>query len=328
MTGFEIYKKSINFICPICKSDFSVEDNICQSCNTDLHKYYIDKFEVLDEIEQNIHNDYSWKVWEVLISLLVYYVVLISFNRHFLSYYVLEYLSAEKYLLLSYLTYFVANILFILLTLYFIKICRKLPFSIIGIKKYKFSLFDYYSVIIIVLLFAFPILIIVKYLKHNIGIVTEPFFSAFEVSDNLMFYSIIVFNMIFLQPISNEVFFRGFFYNKIKTKMSLMTAAIFVSIVYAVNLANNIFLIAIYFILSIFFCFNFQKKYSIFYNLTIKITLNLILLLFFFNNFFVLQNISFANLIIITIIVFSIAVIIDIFRYINKNKTVFNLFKM
>lgn len=326
---FDIFKKELNYKCPVCKKDFSVEDRICPHCKLDLYKLFLDKIKFHVEIFKAIADPLPWKIWEIFITLLIYLIFIISFDEFFYKNYISSKINSQTYFLIKYISFTVANILLAFLPYYFVSIKRNLSIYILGINRIKHQSKDYYLTIIVSLLFALPMIIAVKFQILYQSWIYDSYFMIFEVGNNYYFYILMVLNFLILDPIVTEIFFRGFVYNKLKLKLNNFFSAIIVSTIYILSfsiLTGNFILLLILFFLNIFFCVNFDYKFSVWNNMEIKLAINTILFILFFNNFYLLSLLSFEMIIYAVVAIFVIIFILELFRIKNRYYSIFKLY--
>jgi len=281
---FEKFKKELNYKCPVCKSDFSIEDRYCPNCKTDFLKIFINKINYQVEILKALADPLPWKIWEILLTLFIYFIFIISFNRYLLKFYFNYQLNSQYYFLITFIIYTIANLLLFFLPYYFVSIKRNISIYIFGLNKISHTNNYFYLLFFSSLLFVLPILFIIKIQKLSEAFISDTYFWIFEISNNYYFYFLIILNFLIIEPIATEVFFRGFFYNKLRLKISYLFSAIIVSLVYAL-LIGNFFISIIFFFLSFFFCLNSDYHFTIRYNIEIKFFINLFLLIFFLDRF-------------------------------------------
>lgn len=322
---FEKFKRGLNYKCPVCKKDFSVEDRYCSNCKTDLYNIFVNKIKSQVKFIKTIAEPFPWKIWEILISLLVYVIFIMSFNKYVWDFYFNLKINTNVYLLIHYIIYTAANLLLFILPYYFISIKRNLSIYILGINKFTRTYNDYYLTVLSVLIFALPLIIIVKFHKLYSGYISDTYFMIFEVGNNLFYYFLIFLNFLVLEPIVTEVFFRGFFYNKLRIKFYYITSAVIVSIFYSLLIGNMLFYFSFFF-LSLFFCINSDNKFSIRNNIEIKMFLNLFLLIIFFNKFYILLKIPFISILSGTVFIYGIILLIELYKVKHRKYSVLKLF--
>ncbi len=192
-------------------------------------------------------------------SLLLFYSIYTYSLLYFISIALMIYKKEYNYSPhLSIIMNFIFQILIILIVI------KNIPFSSLGVslpKKEIIAVLRVYALTILLIVLINYIMIEIQERFHLFFTPQVAVYIMLILKDPFMLF-ILSIEIIFLGPISEELFFRGFIYNFLKKKLDWKSAVIITSIVFAF-LHSSIWGFFIVFILSIGICYIYEKTRNI-----------------------------------------------------------------
>ncbi len=156
----------------------------------------------------------------------------------------------------------VMNLIFQLFVL--LVIIKTVSFSLLGTKFSKQDLLTIFKVYSLTLVFIASASMLMIKIQKRFNIFFPPqeaVYMVLSLKDRFLL-AILIFQIVFMGPVAEELFFRGFMYNLLKERLGYGVAIVITSFVFSL-LHNNIWGFLPIFILSVGICYTYEKTANI-----------------------------------------------------------------